>query len=109
VEIANYYPQQSAAMETGPEDRVTVARQSATQTPQGQEIQASSQEDRVDLVTIQNQVSPLEQQTDVQQALGLLSQFKDGLGQQSREELGQLYNFDRLRDLLLQVQQPLSS
>lgn len=109
MEITNYYPQQSVAMETGQEDRVTVSRQGAAQTPQGQEIQASSQEDRVELVTSQNQISPLEEQIDVQQALNMLSQVKDGIGQQTREELGQLYNFDRLRDLLLQVQQPLAS
>jgi hypothetical protein len=104
VEISSLYPQQSVGLESGVEDRVTVSRQTA-QASQNPENQTATEEDRVELVRTQNLASPPPEQVDLNQALQLLQQVQQDWSQMGRQELRELYQFDRLRDLCCQVQQ----
>lgn len=104
MEISSLYPQQTVTMESGVEDRSPVSRQ-ANSAAQNPDNQTASEQDRVDLVTTQNLASPPPAQVDLTQALQLLQQVQQDLGQSDRQDLGGLYNFDRLRDLCAQVQQ----
>jgi succinate dehydrogenase/fumarate reductase flavoprotein subunit len=103
MEISSLYPQQTATLESGVEDRVAISRQ-AVQAPQNQENQTAAGEDKVELVTSQNLASPPPEEVDVDQALQLLQQVQQDLGNFSRQDLRELYQFDRLRDLCTQVQ-----
>jgi len=90
-------------LESGVEDRAAVSRQTA-QGLQDQENQTAAAEDRVELVQAQNLTSPPVEEVDVDQALELLQQVQQGLNNYSSQELRELYQFDRLRDLCTQVQ-----
>lgn len=103
MEISSLYPQQTMTLESGVEDRAAVSRQTA-QGLQDQENQTAAAEDRVELVQAQNLASPPVEEVDVDQALELLQQVQQGLNNYSSQELRELYQFDRLRDLCTQVQ-----
>ena len=103
MEISSLYPQQTMTLESGVEDRVAVARQEA-QEAQNSESQTTATEDRVDLVRAQNLASPPPAEVDVDQAQQLLQQVQQDLSLTNRQDLQDLYNFDRLRDLCTQVQ-----
>jgi hypothetical protein len=103
MEITSLYPQQTVMLESGVEDRVTVSRQEAQGT-QSSESQTTASEDRVELVTAQNQASPAPAEVDMAQAQQLLQQVQQDLSLSNRQDLQDLYNFDRLRDLCTQVQ-----
>ena len=103
MEITSLYPQQTVMLESGVEDQVAVARQEA-QRLQNQENQDNTGEDRVDLVRAQNQASPPPEEVDINQALELLQQVQQDLSLSNRQDLQDMYQFDRLRDLCAQVQ-----
>ena len=103
MEITSLYPQQTVMLESGVEDQVAVARQEA-QRLQNQENQDTTGEDRVDLVRAQNQASPPPEEVDINQALELLQQVQQDLSLSNRQDLQDMYQFDRLRDLCAQVQ-----
>ena len=103
MEISSLYPQQTVTLESGVEDRVAVSHQT-TQEVQDQESQNNAAQDRVDLVTAQNQASPAPEELDMGQALQLLQQVQENLSLSNRQDLQDLYQFDRLRDLCAQVQ-----
>ncbi len=102
MEISSYYPQQTVTLESGVEDRGAVSRQAAKggQNPESQSVAA---EDRVELVRTQNQASPPPQEVDVNQALQLLQQVQQDWSTLGRQDLRELYQFDRLRDICAQV------
>jgi predicted Zn-dependent protease len=103
MEISSLYPQQTVTLESGVEDRVAVSRQAA-QAALNQENENASEEDRVELVRAQNLASPPPEEVDIDQALELLQQVQQGLSAFNRQDLRELYQFDRLRDLCAQVQ-----
>lgn len=103
MEITSLYPQQTVTLESGVEDRVAVSRQTA-QGVRNQEGGNGAAEDRVDLVRTQNLASPPPEEVDVAQALELLQQVQEDLSLLNRQELRELYQFDRLRELCAQVQ-----
>lgn len=103
MEISSLYPQQTLTLESGVEDRVAVSRQAA-QAASNQENENASEEDRVELVRTQNLASPPPEEVDVDQALELLQQVQEDLSALKRQDLRELYQFDRLRDLCAQVQ-----
>ena len=103
MEISSLYPQQTVTLESGVEDRVAVSRQTA-QEVQDQDDQNNTAEDRVELVRAQNQASPPPEEVDMDQALQLLQQVQQDLSLSNRQDLQDLYQFDRLRDLCAQVQ-----
>ena len=106
MEISSLYPQQTVGMEATVEDRVTVSPQ-ATQAAENQEDQSATVEDRVELVRSQNLASPPPEAVDLQQAQQLLQQVQQDWSQMSRQDLREIYQFDRLRDLCCQIQQVL--
>ncbi|MDD2901899.1 MAG: hypothetical protein PHU44_05645 [Syntrophales bacterium] len=103
MEITSLYPQQTVMLEAGVEDRAAVSNQAA-QVLQEQENQDNTIEDRVELVRAQNQASPPPEEVDIDQALALLQQVQQDLSLSNRQDLQDLYQFDRLRDLCAQVQ-----
>ena len=103
MEITSLYPQQTVMLESGVEDRAAVSNQAA-QELQNQENQENTIEDRVELVRAQNQASPPPEDVDINQALELLQQVQQDLSLSNRQDLQDLYQFDRLRDILAQVQ-----
>jgi hypothetical protein len=103
MEISSLYPQQTMTLDSGVDDRVKVSQQ-ATQEAQNPENQTTSEEDRVDLVTTQNLASPPPAEVDVNQAQQLLQQVQQDWSNFSRQDLRELYQFDRLREICAQVQ-----
>jgi len=75
VEISSLYPQQTMTLDSGVDDRVTVANQASPEA-QNTESQTASEEDRVELVTTQNLASPPPEEVDVDQAQQLLQQVQ---------------------------------
>ena len=104
MEISSLNTQQTLTLESGVEDRAPVSRQesNAVQNP---ENQTASEQDRVELVRTQNLASPPQEQVDVNQAQQILQQVQQDWSQMSRQDLRDLYQSDRLRDLCTQVQQ----
>jgi len=102
VEISSLYPQQTMTLDSGVDDRVSVSRQAA-QEAQNTESQTATEEDRVDLVRTQNLASPPAAELDVTQAQQLLQQVQQDWSSFSRQDLRELYNFDRLREICTQV------
>ena len=103
MEITSLYPQQTVMLDSGVEDRAAVSGQTA-QELQDQENQNNPIEDRVELVRAQNQASPPAEEVDMDRALELLQQVQQDLSTTNRQDLQELYQFDRLRDLCTQVQ-----
>jgi hypothetical protein len=104
MEIASLYPQQTVTLESGVEDRVAVSRQAAQGLQDPENQNDASAEDRVELVRTQNLASPPAKEVDVNQAQQLLQQVQQDWSNFSRQDLRDLYQFDRLRDLCTQVQ-----
>lgn len=102
MEISSLYPQQTMTLDSGVDDRVTVSNQ-ATQEAQNTESQTASEEDRVELVRTQNLASPPAQEVDVNQAQQLLQQVQHDWSSMNRQDLRELYQFDRLREICTQV------
>jgi len=102
VEISSLYPQQTMTLDSGVDDRVTVSRQAA-QEAQNADSQSTSEEDRVELVRTQNLASPPPEEVDVNQAQQLLQQVQQDWSSFSRQDLRELYHFDRLREICAQV------
>ncbi|MFZ5450687.1 MAG: hypothetical protein ACOZF2_02260 [Thermodesulfobacteriota bacterium] len=102
MEITSLYPQQTVMLEPGVEDRAAVSRQAA-QGLQDEENQNSTAEDRVELVRAQNQASPPLEEVDLNQAQELLQQVQQDWSTFGHQELRELYQFDRLREICAQV------
>jgi hypothetical protein len=103
MEISSLYPQQTMTLDSGVDDRVTVANQGTTEA-QNAESQTAVEEDRVELVTTQNLASPPPAEVDVDQAQQLLQQVQQDWASFSPQDLRELYQFDRLREICAQVQ-----
>jgi hypothetical protein len=103
VEISSLYPQQTMTLDSGVDDRLTVSNQAA-QEAKNPDNQTVSEEDRVDLVTNQNLASPPPAEVDVNQAQQLLQQVQQDWSSFSRQDLRELYQVDRLREICAQVQ-----
>jgi len=87
------------------DDQASVAQKAAKEALNALNVndQNSTGEDLVDLVTNQNLASPTPQETDLNQAQMLLQQIQQDWSGSNRQDLGELYQFDRLREILTQV------
>lgn len=103
MEISSLYPQQTMTLDSGVDDRVSVSNQ-ATKEAQNTGSQTTAEADRVDLVTAQNLASPPPEEVDVNQAQELLQQVQQDWSSMNRQDLRELYQFDRLREICAQVQ-----
>lgn len=66
-------------------------------------------EDRVELVRAQNLESPQTHVADLEQALVLMRQVSEQMAGLEKQELRQLYQFDRLRELCCSLQEPVGA
>lgn len=105
MEISSYYPYYSAKL----------APEQQEQTAAGQQTQKSTEptaaglletEDRLELVRTQNLASPPQEPVDLARAADLLRQVQDQMQTMDKQNARELYQFDRLRDLLYRVSQP---
>lgn len=98
MEISGLSPYQAAQVSAEPENQV-----STKQDPPETQVTAPAQEtginDRVELVRAQNLASPPPEDMDVKKASLLLRQVAHQLTLMERQDMRQLYQFERLRDL----------
>jgi hypothetical protein len=101
VEISSHYPYR-AQMLPETEDQPTASGESVrfTASADGAEVPSA---DSLTLVRTQNLASPLPEDVDLNRAVELLQQIQDQLQLLNKDQAGDLYQVDRLRDLLYRV------
>jgi hypothetical protein len=104
VEISNYYPYYTGKLATEPEEQTSGGQPASRLTETDMPEQAAS-EDRFELVRAQNVASPAQEPVGLARAAELLRQVQDHMNLMEKQEARELYQFDRLRDLLYRVSQ----
>ena len=104
VEISNYYSYYTAKLAPEPEEQTTNG-QPASRLTETEAPEQAATEDRLELVRAQNMASPAQEPVDLAKAAELLRQVQDHMNLMEKQEARELYQFDRLRDLLYQVSQ----
>jgi hypothetical protein len=105
VEISSHYPHYASQLLTETEDQLAGGKRPDP----GSETKVTGEApagDRLNLVRTQNLASPLEESVDLTRAAELLRRVQEQMPLLQKEEAGELYRFDRLRDLLYRVSQP---
>ena len=105
VEISSHYPYYLATGAVNPEDQVSAQPEAAKRLPEPQALE-TSEGDRVELVRGQNLASPPVAEVDLKETAVLLRQVAHQLSLMSRQEMRELYQFDRLRELCCRLQEP---
>jgi hypothetical protein len=105
VEISSHYPYYTAKLAPEPEEQTTAGQQ-AQKSPEAQAVEMVGAEDRLELVRTQNLASPPQEPVDLARAAELLRQVQDQMQTMNKQDARELYQFDRLRDLLYRVSQP---
>jgi hypothetical protein len=105
VEISSHYSYYPTTLAPEPQDQTTSSQQAA-KTPVATVPEMVDSEDRLDLVRRQNLASPPQEAVDLTKAAGLLKQVQDQMQVLNKQDAGELYQFDRLRDLMYRVSQP---
>jgi cell division septation protein DedD len=103
LEISGLSPYLAVQVSADPEDQTTASQETA-QAAKSSPTPATSAPDRVELVRTQNLASPPPEQMDIKEAAILLRQVTLQLGGMERQDMRQLYQFDRLRDLCCRLQ-----
>jgi hypothetical protein len=102
VEISNQYPYYTAKLAPEPEEQ-TACGQPASRRTEANSPEEAAVVDRLELVRAQNIASPAQEPVDLARAAELLRQVQDQMNLLEKQEARELYQFDRLRDLLFQV------
>jgi hypothetical protein len=105
VEISSYYPYYTTKLAPEPEEQATIGLQ-AQKSPEDTAAGMLETEDRLELVRSQNLASPPQETVDLAKAADLLRQVQDRMQTMDKQDARELYQFDRLRDLLYRVSQP---
>ncbi|MEW6388320.1 MAG: hypothetical protein AB1491_12460 [Thermodesulfobacteriota bacterium] len=84
------------------EEQISLSPQPA-RAEETQAVPETAAGDRVDLVRTQNLASPTPEPVDLERASLLISQLQEQMSSMPKEDMRQLYQFDRLRDLALQI------
>jgi hypothetical protein len=105
VEISSYYPYYTTKLAPEPEEQATTGLQ-AQKSPEDTAAEMLGTEDRLELVRSQNLASPPQEPVDLAKAADLLRQVQDRMQTMDKQDARELYQFDRLRDLLYRVSQP---
>ena len=105
MEISSHYPYYTAKLAPEPEEQTTAGQQ-AQKSPEVKAAGMLETEDRLELVRTQNLASPPQEPVDLTRAADLLRQVQDQMQTMDKQEARELYQFDRLRDLLYRVSQP---
>lgn len=104
VEISNLYPYYTAKLTPEPDEQSSCGQPASRPTEADNPEQAAA-EDCLELVRAQNMASPPREPVDLARAAELLRQVQDQMNILGKEEARELYQFDRLRNLLYQVSQ----
>lgn len=104
VEISNLYPYYTAKLMREPDDQ-TSCGQPASRGTEANNPDSSAAEDCLELVRAQNMASPAQEPVDLARAAELLRQVQNQMNLLEKQEARELYQFDRLRNLLCQVSQ----
>jgi hypothetical protein len=102
VEISSPYLYYTAKLAPEPEDQAS-GGQKASSSPEATVPGKVETEDRLELVRAQNLASPPQEPVDLARAAEILRQVQDQLHLLGKQEARELYQFDRLRDLLCRV------
>ncbi len=104
MEISSPYLYYTAKLAPEPEDQASGGQQ-ASSSPEATVPGKVETEDRLELVRAQNLASPPQEPVDLARAAEILRQVQDQLHLLGKQEARELYQFDRLRDLLYRVSQ----
>lgn len=106
MEISSHYPYYPGKVIPETEGQESNSSSPKQKTEKVNSLEAPLGE-KVDLVRLQNQVSPLPETVDLTQAAELLRQVQTELNGWGKDEAQDLYQYERLRELLYRVSQPL--
>lgn len=104
MEISNLYPYYAAHSATEPEAQ-TSGSQKALKSSEIIVPEKVEAEDRLELVRTQNLSAPPQEPVDLTRAAELLGQVQNQMQVLEKQDARELYQFDRLRDLLYRVSQ----
>jgi hypothetical protein len=105
VEISSHYPYYTAKLAPEQQEQTTAGQQ-AQKSSEAEAVERLGTEDRLELVRIQNLASPPQEPVDLAKAAELLRQVQDQMQTMDKQDARELYQFDRLRDLLYRISQP---
>ncbi len=105
MEISSHYPYYTAQLTAESQDQ-TMSSQKAQKTPEASATEMVASQDRLDLVRTQNLASPAQEPVDLAKAADLLRQVQNQMQGLDKQDARDLYQFDRLRDLMYRVSQP---
>jgi len=104
VEISSFYTYR-AQMLPETEDQPAAAKESVPSAMVADAAQAPAA-DSLTLVRTQNLASPLPEAVDLNRAVELLQQVQDQLQLLNKDQAGELYQVQRLRELLYRISTP---
>jgi hypothetical protein len=105
VEISSHYPYYTARLSTESQEQ-TAGSQQAAKTSDATAPGEVDTQDRLDLVRTQNLASPIQEPVDLSRAADLLQQVQGQMQGLDKQDAQNLYQYDRLRDLMYRVSQP---
>lgn len=105
MEISSHYPYYAHRMAPEPENQTAGSKVDSPKT-EANVSAGIDNDDRLELVRAQNLVSPPHEPVDLARAAELLRQVQEQFLGMEKQEARELYEFDRLRDLLYKVSQP---
>jgi hypothetical protein len=106
VEISSHYPYYPTKLFTEGEEQTTSSQKaSGNFEAKGAGGVGVEVEDRLELVRAQNLASPPQEPVDLSRAAELLRQVQDQMHILGKQEAGELYEVDRLRDLAYRISQ----
>jgi len=105
VEISSHYPYYTQRLAPEPENQAAGSKVDSRKT-EADVSTGINNEDRLEIVRTQNLVSPPQESLDLTRAAELLRQVQEQFLGMEKQEARELYEFDRLRDLLYRVSQP---
>jgi hypothetical protein len=106
VEISSHYPYYTANKLTPEPEEQASGSQQALKSPGAEAAETVETEDLLDLVRAQNLASPPQEPVDLAKAADLLKQVHGQMQTLDKQDARELYQFDRLRDLLYRVSNP---
>ncbi len=105
MEISSHYPYYTQRLAPEQENQAAGSKVDSPKTEANVSTGIDS-EDRLELVRTQNLASPPQEAVDLARAAELMRQVQEQFLGMEKQEARELYEFDRLRDLLYRVSQP---
>uniref|UniRef100_A0A7C3V6Z0 Uncharacterized protein n=1 Tax=Desulfobacca acetoxidans TaxID=60893 RepID=A0A7C3V6Z0_9BACT len=104
MEIFQLYPYYTAQSAAEPDGQIS-GGQKTSKNSEANVADLREAEDRLELVRTQNLASPPSVPVDLTKAAELLGQVQDQMQLLEKQDARELYQYDRLRDLLYRVSQ----